>query len=54
MSTTQIHQEAINQQDTIWTVPDALWERIQPELIIQKLVRNQVVHACQTVQSSTD
>ena len=36
MSTTQIHQAAINQQDTIWTVPDALWGRIQPELIIQK------------------
>ena len=36
MSTTQIHQEAINQQDTIWIVPDELWERIQPELIIQK------------------
>jgi transposase len=36
MSTTQIHQETINQQPTIWIVPDALWEKIQPELIIEK------------------
>ena len=36
MSTTQIHQQAIDQQDTIWNVPDELWERLQRELTINK------------------
>jgi transposase len=36
MSTTQIHQAQINQQPTIWTVPDDLWQRIQPKLVINK------------------
>ena len=36
MSTTQIHQRAIDQQDTIWNVPDELWKRLQLELTIDK------------------
>ena len=36
MSTTQIHQHTINQHTTIWTVPDELWQRLQPELTIHK------------------
>jgi transposase len=32
MSTTQFHQALIDEQPTVWTVPDALWFRLEPVL----------------------
>ncbi|TSA81354.1 transposase, partial [Deinococcus detaillensis] len=36
MTTTQTHQAQIDEQETIWEVPDALWTRLEPLLIIDK------------------
>ena len=36
MTTTQAHQEQIDEQAVIWEVPDGLWERIAPILVVDK------------------
>ena len=36
MTTTQDHQQQINDLPTIWEVDDALWERLEPVLRINK------------------
>lgn len=36
MTTTQPHQAQIDEQETFWEVPDALWTRLEPLLIIDK------------------
>ncbi|WP_291432642.1 transposase [Deinococcus sp.] len=36
MTTTQQHQDQINAQDTLWEVPDELWIRLAPVLVIDK------------------
>ncbi len=37
MTTRQLHQPAIDLQETIWEVDDALWERLEPLLKIEKV-----------------
>ena len=36
MTTTQPHQDQINDQDTLWEVSDELWIRLAPVLVIDK------------------
>ena len=36
MTTTQPHQDQINDQATLWEVPDELWLRLAPILVIDK------------------
>jgi len=36
MTTTQPHQNQINDQDTLWEVSDELWIRLAPVLVIDK------------------
>ena len=36
MTTTQPHQDQINDQDTLWEVSDELWIRLAPILVIDK------------------
>ena len=36
MTTTQAHQEQIDEQAVIWEVPDELWERSAPILVVDK------------------
>ncbi|WP_420594240.1 transposase [Deinococcus sp.] len=36
MTTTQLHQAKIDEQPVIWEVPDALWTRLAPLLLIDK------------------
>ncbi|BDP41906.1 hypothetical protein DAETH_18750 [Deinococcus aetherius] len=36
MTTTQPHQEQIDDQKTLWEVPDELWARLAPLLVIDK------------------
>ena len=36
MTTTQPHQDQINDQDTLWEVSDKLWIRLAPVLVIDK------------------
>ncbi|MFC3860893.1 transposase [Deinococcus antarcticus] len=36
MTTTQHHQQQINESPTVWEVNDALWERLEPVLRIEK------------------
>ncbi|MGY2892859.1 hypothetical protein ACVWZX_000857, partial [Deinococcus sp. UYEF24] len=36
MTTTQAHQDQINDQNTLWEVSDELWIRLAPILVIDK------------------
>ena len=36
MTTTQPHQDQINEQHTLWEVSDELWIRLAPVLVIDK------------------
>ena len=36
LTTTQPHQEQIDEQPTLWEVPDELWARLAPLLVIDK------------------
>lgn len=36
MTTTQVHQSQIDAQATVWDVPDVLWDRLAPILVIDK------------------
>ena len=52
MSTTQIHQHAIDKQNTIWNVPDEPWQRSQLKLTFNNHAKNWANHVIQTVSFS--